>query len=105
MALSVVEAMQLGLVPVVTPVGEIASYTQDGISAIWVGPNEEGDTAAAAAILDLLDRPNKWREMRRAALSSWVDRALYADDVLLAAEEILNPRTRKAADSESIQHF
>lgn len=36
MAMSVVEAMQYGLVPIVTPVGEIKNYTQPGRSALWL---------------------------------------------------------------------
>ena len=39
MALSVVEAMNCGLVPIVTPVGEIGKYSQDGINAIWLDPD------------------------------------------------------------------
>ncbi|MDE3213016.1 MAG: glycosyltransferase family 4 protein, partial [Bacteroidota bacterium] len=36
MALAVVEAMNCGLVPIVTPVGEIRRYSKDGINAIWL---------------------------------------------------------------------
>ena len=36
MAMSVVESMQLGLVPIVTPVGEIRNYCQDGHNAVIV---------------------------------------------------------------------
>jgi glycosyltransferase involved in cell wall biosynthesis len=36
MALSVVEAMSHGLIPIVTPVGEIANYSKDGFNAIWL---------------------------------------------------------------------
>jgi len=35
MAIAVTEAMQLGLVPIVTPVGEIANYCIDGINSIY----------------------------------------------------------------------
>src|SRR5690606_5104555 len=46
MAMSVVEAMQLGLVPVVTPVGEIGRYCRGGVNAVLVDDDEE-----AAAII------------------------------------------------------
>ena len=36
MALSVVEALNCGLVPIVTPVGEIVHYSRDGKNAIWL---------------------------------------------------------------------
>lgn len=41
MALSVVEAMNCGLVPIVTPVGEIKNYSEDGKNAIWLDKNFE----------------------------------------------------------------
>jgi glycosyltransferase involved in cell wall biosynthesis len=36
MALSVVEAMNAGLVPLVTPVGEMKRYTKDRENALWL---------------------------------------------------------------------
>ena len=39
MSTSVVEAMSCGIVPIVTPVGEIAEYSKDGFNAIWLKQN------------------------------------------------------------------
>lgn len=39
MAIAVTEAMQLGLVPIVTDVGEIAHYCKDGKNSIYYDNN------------------------------------------------------------------
>lgn len=84
MAMSVVEAMQLGLVPVVTPVGEIRAYCRDGENAIVVG-----DVGAAAAdVLRVLDDPARWRALRRQALETWRGAPLYRDAVAAACRRL-----------------
>lgn len=88
MAMSVTEAMQLGLVPVVTPVGEIASYCQDGTNAILLG-EPETDAALAVAMLDLLRDASRYGALREAAIAIWRGRELYADSVLGAARRLL----------------
>lgn len=88
MALSVMEAMQMGLVPVVTPVGEIVRYSVDGQSAIWIPVDGDARTTVAR-IAALLDEPDAWRSMRSAALVALGDRPLYAQDVMAAADEVL----------------
>jgi glycosyltransferase involved in cell wall biosynthesis len=89
MAMSVVEAMQLGLVPVVTPVGEIGSYCRDGINAVIVR-----DTGAAAAeVLRLLGDADAWHVLRRQAIATWQGQTLYRDAV---AAECLRLSARAA---------
>jgi glycosyltransferase involved in cell wall biosynthesis len=88
MAMSVVEAMQCGLVPVVTPVGEIAHYCHDKDSAIFV----HEDDAAVTAVLALLSDPDRYKQMSRAAAKYWQDQPLYRDDFLVAAEELIAGR-------------
>lgn len=92
MALSVVEAMQAGLVPVVTPVGEIARYCQDGQSAIFV----HDDAAAVDAVLGLLSDPERYRRMSRAAAEYWQEKPLYRDDFLAAASELIEAGDHEA---------
>lgn len=89
MALSVVEAMQLGLVPVVTPVGEIGRYCRDGDNAVLVG---ESDDEAAGRVLALLDDAAAWNALRGRALEAWRDKPLYRDSVLAAARAVLARR-------------
>jgi len=88
MAMSVVEAMQAGLVPVVTPVGEFARYCQDGQSAIFA----YNDVSAANAVLALLSEPERYRRISRAAAEFWQEKPLYRDDFLAAAKELIEGR-------------
>ena len=83
--MSVVEAMQLGLVPVVTPVGESARYCRDGYNAIVV----RDDAEAVAAVLQLLDNVERFQTLRTNAMAIWRDKALYKDDVIQACHEVL----------------
>jgi glycosyltransferase involved in cell wall biosynthesis len=92
MAMSVVEAMQSGLVPVVTPVGEIANYCHDKDSAIFV----HEDDAAVEAVLALLADPDQYRRMSCAAAKSWQEKPLYQDDFLDAARELIGSRGDEA---------
>lgn len=85
MAMSVVEAMQLGLVPVVTPVGEIPRYCQDGHNAVLV----HDDEGAVRSVLRLLDDPEEYQRLSRNAVQTWQDKPLYRDDVLEACRHVL----------------
>lgn len=87
MAMSVVEAMQFGLVPVVTPVGEIARYCHDKESAIFVHPDDID--SAIEAILALLLNPDEYRRMSLTAAKYWQEKTLYRDDFLKAAKELI----------------
>lgn len=85
MAMSVVEAMQLGLVPVVTPVGEIRNYCRSGHNAILV----QSDEAAVEEILQVLADPMKYAFLRQQAVVTWRDQPLYADSMLQACRAAL----------------
>ncbi len=85
MAMAVVEAMQGGLVPVVTPVGEVAHYCEDGKNAIFV--HEDG--AAVDAILGLLSDADRYRRMSYCAAEYWQEQPLYRNDFLAAAQELI----------------
>lgn len=88
MAMGVVEAMQLGLVPVVTPVGEIGTYVRDGQTGIIVDP--EHPEPALAAIERLLADERAYRRMRQQAMDVWSAAPIYAEDVCRGAEEMLS---------------
>jgi glycosyltransferase involved in cell wall biosynthesis len=90
MAMAVVEAMQLGLVPVVTPVGEIAHYARDGDTAVVL--ETPAPQAAARRLAALLDEPARLRRMGAAARAVWADTPLYAEDVLAACRALLARR-------------
>lgn len=82
--MSVAEAMQLGLVPVVTPVGEIASYCREGENAILVRSDED----AVGRIREALENPSIYERLSRSAASTSNDQLLYKDDVLAACRDI-----------------
>lgn len=82
LAMAVREALALGLVPIVTPVGAIREYTEDGLNALHVVGEESKKTAngahrseipadtfaeVARRILDLSTDPDRLAAMSQAA--------------------------------------
>lgn len=86
MAMVVVEAMQFGLVPIVTPVGEMRRYCRDGENAVVGDVDDPGGTADRIA--SLLKDPDRYRAMSAAAREQWSDCRRYADDICAAAREL-----------------
>jgi glycosyltransferase involved in cell wall biosynthesis len=84
MGMAVVEAMQMGLVPVVTPVGEIGSYVDDGRNGIWFTEAE----ATCDRVDELLRDPAAFRAVSEAAAATWRDRPLYGDEFIGACAEL-----------------
>lgn len=76
MAMSVIEAMQLGLVPIVTPVGEIASYCADDVNALIISDDIVG------RIIDLLDSPQKFDNLSKSAAQQWLKQESYKSSVI-----------------------
>ncbi|WP_295396395.1 glycosyltransferase family 4 protein [uncultured Thiodictyon sp.] len=89
MAMSVVEAMQLGLVPVVTPVGEIASYCKHRENALIISSDE----SAVKEILAVVGDDARYRLLRDNAVATWAEQPLYAQSVLQACRAILSNDT------------
>lgn len=85
MAVAAVEAMQLGLVPVVTPVGELAAYARDGENAVIVSR----ETTAISDVLRLLAEPERYARLSAAAVATWRGTAVYRDSVLAACRALL----------------
>jgi glycosyltransferase involved in cell wall biosynthesis len=84
MGMAVVEAMQLGLVPVVTPVGEIGTYVADGRNGIcFTSPQD-----ALEKVERLLADPKSYHAMSRAATQTWEGRPLYSEEFLAACGEL-----------------
>ena len=85
MCMSVVEAMQSGLIPLVTPVGEIAHYCEDGVNAVFIEEYEQ----TVNAITELLNDPDKARAMAKAAADTWREASLYREDFLHLSRALL----------------
>lgn len=76
-SMSVMEAMQLGLVPVVTPVGEIRNYCGAHNSVI-----ESTYFGFLIGLARLLVNPALYQQTARNAYRTWAERLLYREDVL-----------------------
>lgn len=85
MAAAVVEAMQLGLVPVVTPVGDIARYARDGENAVIVA----SEAQAIADVLVLLNSPERYQRLSDGASAEWSGMPTYRDSVLQACDRAM----------------
>lgn len=80
-SMAVVEAMQLGLVPVVTPVGMIPEYCIDGVNGVIFRDNR----SAADRVERLLADPAEFQKLSQAAREQFARVKLYTQDVLDAA--------------------
>jgi glycosyltransferase involved in cell wall biosynthesis len=90
MAMGTVEAMQLGLVPVVTPVGEMARYVQDELTGVVVDPDQLDQ--AAAKVAAVLHAPGAYGRLRAGAVRYWQEARLYPEDVCAAARDLVMRR-------------
>lgn len=97
-AMSVIEAMATGLVPVVTPVGEIPSYCKDGENSIHVTTPKETAERVAAVCAD----PAMWTAFSLRAAERWAKAALFRDDYCAACDTLLTkaPTERTATCAE-----
>lgn len=86
MAIAVVEAMQLGLIPIVTPVGEIANYCRANRNAVIV----ENEEVAVAEIIAIAFDDRKRARMSAAAVESWADVPEYSSDFKAAYNRVLD---------------
>lgn len=87
-AMAVAEAMQLGLIPVVTPVGAIPTYCVDGVNAVLVSDIGE----AAKRVQLLLSDADIISRMSKAALETFADTPAYTESVLNAARAATSDR-------------
>ena len=78
MAMSVAEAMQLGLVPIVTNVGEIENYCTNNFNSV-IFKNEK---KAIKIIDNLLTNKELYLSMRQKAIATWVNHNIYREDII-----------------------
>ena len=80
MAISVVEGMQLGLLPVVTPVGEIPNYcSSDNAIIVYDADDAEG---YADAVVKVLDDQGLFCRLQSASAALWNDAGVYSSDLV-----------------------
>ena len=81
MAMSILEAMQLGLIPVVTPVGEIGNYCVDKKNSIVV---HELNTFKEPinVLVSILREKKLFERIRNEAINTWKNKPLYKNDFI-----------------------
>lgn len=94
MSVSVVEAMQLGLVPVVTPVGEVSKYCIDDYNSVLIPST--GSASVVQRIKHLLDSQADYMLLRERAISRWSSVPLYRHDVSSSCADLLGAPCRVA---------
>ena len=90
--MSVVEAMQLGLVPVVTPAGEIQHYCRHNVNSVII----EDDDRAVEDVARLIDNTSDYSALRAAAIAQWQHARLYRESILEAATELVAELTTRS---------
>jgi glycosyltransferase involved in cell wall biosynthesis len=78
LAMSVVEGMQLGLVPVVVPVGDIGQYCWDSYNSLFV--DSSGVAANLGLVVELKDR-EKSDYLAQNARATWVCHPSYRESL------------------------
>ena len=91
MCMAAVEAMQLGLVPIATKVGEMAQYVRSGDTGISV--DSDRIEVAADAVEYLINDDKAWQRHSDAAVRHWHNAPLYAEDVCSAARALCEERS------------
>ena len=90
MALAVVEAMNCGLVPIVTPVGEIKRYSKDGTNAILL--DEEYDDnlyALVEKVKNVLANPSIYEKISSSAARTFINYKKYNEVLINVIESYL----------------
>lgn len=84
MAIAVTEAMQLGLVPIVTPVGEIANYCTDGLNSIYY------QDSAYEKVLNAINDQTVYDSLSSNARTYWKQKVDYSMDFNQNCQRILS---------------
>lgn len=87
MSLSTQEAMQFGLIPVVTKVGEVQRYC-NSYNSIEVNLNNLSITVDS--VISLVDDTRRYHSMRENAVGHWEKQSLFADDFFLHIGKLAN---------------
>ena len=87
MAMSVAESMQLGLIPVVTNVGEIKNYCKDMNNSLIYHDNDDD---VIKNIFELIGSEESYKKIRRNSIKTWTNSSTYRDDIINNFNEISN---------------
>ena len=84
LGMSVVESMQLGLIPIVTNIGEIKNYCLHGQNSLIFSNIKK----TSEEILTLINYPKKMNYLKKNAIKTWSKQITYRDDISKALEEL-----------------
>ena len=87
MAMSVSESMQLGLIPIVTNVGEINKYCKNMYNSLIYQNN---DTDVMRNISRLISSEESYKKIRKNSIKTWTNSSTYRNDLMNNFEEISN---------------
>ncbi len=90
LGMSVIEAMQVGLVPVVTPVGQIADFTTDDGNAIHYVESAQ----TAESVIAVWRNPADYASLRTAAQSEWAGKESVQDSFAAACRSTIRADRR-----------
>lgn len=89
MALSVTEAMIQGVIPVVTPVGEIGSYGRDMVNCLLLDHRNEAELSRfASKLVSVLKDDNLLQSISRNASLTFQSRTKYSDKLVEVINDI-----------------
>ena len=86
MAMSVSESMQLGLIPIVTNVGEIKNYCKSMHNSLIY----YNDNKVIKNIFELIDSQEYYKEIRQNSINTWSNTSIYKDDLIKNFKDISN---------------
>lgn len=87
MAMSVAEAMQHGLVCIVSPVGEIVHYAKDMDSAIFIDIFKADWESDLKKVLNVIRNPDLYFQMSQNCHKNFLNKVVYADSLIQALEQ------------------
>ena len=85
MWMSVSESMQLGLIPIVTTVGEINKYCKNMFNSLIYHNNDE---QIIKSIFELIDSEDSYKKIRRNSIETWANVSTYRNDLIDNFDEI-----------------
>ncbi len=93
MALAVVEAMNCGLVPIVTPVGEIKRYSKDGENAIWLEPEFDDNLLVLVdKVKNIAASPAVYYELSSSAAGTFINYKKYSETLIEVVDSYLSKK-------------
>ena len=93
MALAVVEAMNCGLVPIVTPVGEIKRYSKDGKNAIWLDPVFDDNLLVLVdKVKNVVSNPVLYSDLSSSAAGTFINYKKYSETLIEVVDSYLSKK-------------